>query len=54
VLYYGWHWTVITAASLAILAATFFALTRYQGTRAERMTVTLVPARAQLSPHPDS
>ena len=54
VLYYGWHWTVITAASLAILAATFFALTRYQGTREERMTVTLVPARAQLSPQPDS
>lgn len=41
VLYYGWHWTLLTVVSLILLAGLFFSVRFYSGTAAERMTVSL-------------
>ena len=50
VLYYGWHWSVLTVVSLILLAGAFLSLTRYSGTPAERMTVSVHPARPDTAP----
>ena len=41
VLFYGWPLWTLTLISLVLLGATFYAISRYQGTRLERMTVTV-------------
>ena len=53
VLYYGWHWSVLTVVSLILLAGAFLSLTRYSGTPAERMTVSVHPARPDTAPQTD-
>ena len=45
VLYYGWHWFLLTVISLILLAGLFLSVRFYSGTTAERMTVSLHPAR---------
>lgn len=46
VLYYGWHWFLLTVISLILLAGLFLSVRFYSGTAAERMTVSLHPARS--------
>ena len=46
VLYYGWHWTLLTVVSLILLAGLFFSVRFYSGTAAERMTVSLHMVRS--------
>ena len=41
VLFYGWPLWTLTLISLVLLGATFYAISRYQGTRLEKMTVTV-------------
>ena len=53
VLYYRWHWSVLTVASLVMLAGVFLFLTRYSGTPAERMTVSVHPARPEPAIRPE-
>jgi NADH-quinone oxidoreductase subunit H len=47
VLYYDWHWSLLTVASLILMAGFFLSLTFYSGTAAERMTVSVHPARPE-------
>ena len=47
VLFYGWHWSALTAMSLVLLAGTFYAVFKRPGTAMERMTVTVYPARIE-------
>jgi NADH-quinone oxidoreductase subunit H len=44
-LFYGWSLFILTVMSIAILAGTFYALRRRDGTPEERMTVRVVSAR---------
>ena len=50
VLYYDWHWSLLTVASLILMAGFFLSLTFYSGTAAERMTVSVHPARPEAIP----
>lgn len=50
VLYYGWHWSLLTLVSLILLAGLFLSMTFYSGTAAERMTVSVHPARPGAVP----
>ena len=49
VLFYGWPLWTLTLISLVLLGATFYAISRYQGTRLERMTVTVHSFRGTRS-----
>jgi len=49
VLFYGWPLWTLTLISLVLLGATFYAISRYQGTRLERMTVTVHQFRGTRS-----
>ena len=44
VLFYGLHWSVLSAVSLVFLAGTFYAIARQRGTAIERMTVSVYSA----------
>ncbi len=44
-LFYGWHWSALTAMSLASLAATFYLISKRSGASPETRTVHLHPAR---------
>ena len=44
VLFYGWHWSLITLMSAIWLAAVLIALRRQAGARNRRMTVRVLPA----------
>jgi len=44
VLFYEWHWSVLTVVSLALLAVTFYAIKVHPGTAMDRMTVRVYPA----------
>ena len=46
VLYYGWHWSLLTVISLILLAGLFLSVRLYSGTAADRMTISLHPARS--------
>ena len=46
VLFYGWPLWTLTLISLVLLGATFYAISRYAGTKMERMTVTVHQVRA--------
>ena len=46
VLFYGWHWSALTAMSLVLLAGTFYILFKRPGASRERTTVTVHPARS--------
>ena len=52
VLFYGWPLWTLTLISLVLLGATFYAISRYQGTRLERMTVTVHSFRGTRSEPP--
>ena len=48
-LFYGLHWSVLTAVSLVLLAPTFYLIGRRPGARMERMSVRVYPARGLVS-----
>ena len=52
VLFYGWPLWTLTLISLVLLGATFYAISRHQGTRLERMTVTVHSFRGTRSEPP--
>ena len=45
VLFYGLHWSALTAVSLVLLGVTFYVIKKHPGTDMERMTVRVYPAR---------
>jgi NADH-quinone oxidoreductase subunit H len=49
VLFYGWPLWTLTLISLVLLGATFYGISRHQGTRLERMTVTVHSFRGTRS-----
>ena len=51
-LFYGWHWSAITLASVILLAIAAFLVRRYAGRNVETMTVKVYPARAQVLAEP--
>ena len=52
VLFYGWHWSALTAMSLVFLAGAFYVIKRYPGTNIETMTVKVYPAKASAERGP--
>ena len=50
VLFYGWHWAVLTGVSALLLAGSFFVIKQNASADLETMTVRVYPARASGSP----
>ena len=53
VLFYGLHWSALTAMSLILLGATFYVIRRHPGTDLERNTVRVYPARMRSAALPE-
>ena len=51
-LFYGWPLWTLTLMSLALLGGTVYAIYRYSGTKMERMTVSVYPARGEMPASP--
>ncbi len=53
-LFYGWHFLILTLMSIAILAATLYAIRRQDGSPEQRMTVRVVSAREVRRVRPET